>query len=190
MKRYRASTSTSVMNMVSSQYSVVNESMACLHITVDLRVSSMDFTLHTGSSVSPPEFTIICRTEGGPATRVTWRHGGIFPEDYEQSQIIMDTSQNSVYENRLRVRGRESGIYACFVMNMLMGSVPGYIIVNGLCVAISTIHDIKQSLSTYSCRRAPQSDCCHLSVQQYTCQYYCVLGVTSHVLRLCDLLPA
>ena len=33
--------------------------------------------------------------------------------DYETSQIIVDTSSNSVYENRLRVRSRESGDYIC-----------------------------------------------------------------------------
>ena len=36
--------------------------------------------------------------------------------DHETSQIIVDTSHNSVYENRLRVRGRESGTYTCTVI--------------------------------------------------------------------------
>ena len=31
------------------------------------------------------------------------------------SQIIVDTSTNTVYNNTLRVRGRESGIYKCIV---------------------------------------------------------------------------
>ena len=33
------------------------------------------------------------------------------------SQIIVDTSANTVYNNTLRVRGRESGIYKCTVSN-------------------------------------------------------------------------
>ena len=79
------------------------------------------FTLHTEPYVSPPEFTIMCLTERGPATTVLWRrpnraivqHGD---SDHETSQIIVDTT-NSVYENRLRVRGREGGRWTCGVRN-------------------------------------------------------------------------
>ena len=35
--------------------------------------------------------------------------------DHESSQIIVDTSAIPVYENRLRVRGREGGDYCCIV---------------------------------------------------------------------------
>ena len=83
-----------------------------------LRGSPANFTLHTEPSVSPPEFSIICRTEGGPATYVTWwgPKGRVQKNsDHETSQIIVDTSSNSVYENRLRVRGRESGKYICTI---------------------------------------------------------------------------
>ena len=37
--------------------------------------------------------------------------------DYETSQVIVDLSANTVYENRLRVRGREGGNYRCTVSN-------------------------------------------------------------------------
>ena len=37
--------------------------------------------------------------------------------DHETSQIIVDTTANTVYENRLRVRGREGGTYNCTVRN-------------------------------------------------------------------------
>ena len=80
----------------------------------------MKLTLHTEPSLSPPEFSIICCTEGGPATGVTWvGPNGTIHEDsnHETSQIIVDTSRNSVYENRLRVRGRESGTYSCYINN-------------------------------------------------------------------------
>ena len=33
------------------------------------------------------------------------------------SQIIVDTSRNTVYNNTLRVRGRETGTYVCTVRN-------------------------------------------------------------------------
>ena len=35
--------------------------------------------------------------------------------DHETSQIIVNTTANTVYENRLRVRGREGGDYCCIV---------------------------------------------------------------------------
>ena len=76
----------------------------------------MNFTLHTEPNASVPEFTISCRTRGGPATTVQWSvNGDRVQEDsnHEISQLILDTSLNSVYDNRLRVRGRRSGTYKC-----------------------------------------------------------------------------
>ena len=80
----------------------------------------MSFTLHTEPDVSPPEFTLTCRSEGGPATTVLWqRYGTTVGEDIdlETSQVIVDPLRNTVYENRLRVRGREEGSYNCTVSN-------------------------------------------------------------------------
>ena len=80
----------------------------------------MNFTLHTEPRASPPEFTISCRTHGGPATTVQWTVDGVPVQedsDHETSQIILDTSHNSVYDNRLRVRGRTSGTYNCSISN-------------------------------------------------------------------------
>ena len=34
------------------------------------------------------------------------------------SQIIVDTSRNTLYNNTLRVRGRESGRYVCFITSI------------------------------------------------------------------------
>ena len=81
---------------------------------------SMNFTLHTELRASVPEFTISCRTHGGPATTVQWTVNGVpVQEDgyHETSQLILDTSLNSVYDNRLRVRGRRNGIYNCTIGN-------------------------------------------------------------------------
>ena len=81
---------------------------------------SMSFTLHTEPDVSPPEFTLTCRSEGGPATTVLWqKYVTIVGEDsnHETSQVIVDLYANTVYENRLRVRGREEGYYRCTVSN-------------------------------------------------------------------------
>ena len=55
--------------------------------------------------MNPFEFTIICHTEGGPATTVLWwrPNGAIVQQgdsDHETSLIIVDT-RDSIYENRL-----------------------------------------------------------------------------------------
>ena len=80
----------------------------------------MNFTLHTELRASVPEFTISCRTHGGPATTVQWTVNGVpVQEDryHETSQLILDTSLNSVYDNRLRVRGRGNGTNNCTISN-------------------------------------------------------------------------
>ena len=72
--------------------------------------------------MSPPEFSIICRSHGGPVTIVRWHLPnndlvGVDPDsmknytNYEASTVVIRTSHNCVYENRLRVRGYYSGIY-------------------------------------------------------------------------------
>ena len=79
--------------------------------------------------MNPPEFTIICSTEGGPATTVLWqRPNGVQVEQGENqtSQIIVNT-HNSVYENRLRVRGREGGTYHCTISNNIKDYFPNLI---------------------------------------------------------------
>ena len=81
---------------------------------------SMNFALHTELRASVPEFTISCSTHGGPATTVQWTVNGVpVHEDryHETSQLILDTSLNSVYDNRLRVRGRRNGTYNCTIGN-------------------------------------------------------------------------
>ena len=69
--------------------------------------------------MNPPEFTITCHTRGGPATTVEWQFdrwvNASLPKDHEMSQVIVDTSQYSVYENRLRIRGRANGAYFCII---------------------------------------------------------------------------
>ena len=35
--------------------------------------------------------------------------------DHETSQVLVDTGENTVYENTLRVTGREAGQYLCTV---------------------------------------------------------------------------
>ena len=78
------------------------------------------FTLDSKVNEDPPEFTITCVSKGGPATLVVWsRNGEVITENstYSTSQIIVDTSSITVYNNTLRVRGREGGVYRCTANN-------------------------------------------------------------------------
>ena len=78
------------------------------------------FTLDSEVSEDPPQFTLTCVSKGGPATRVVWRRDGkeiTENSTYSTSQIIVNTSSIPVYNNTLRVRGREGGVYRCTVSN-------------------------------------------------------------------------
>ena len=87
-------------------------------ITGGLSSAVIYFTLDSEANEDPPEFTLTCQSRGGPVTEVQWMRNGVRVEEdsnHMTSQIIVDTSINTVYNNTLRVRGRESGIYKCIV---------------------------------------------------------------------------
>ena len=76
------------------------------------------FTLESEANEDPPEFTLTCQSRGGPVTEVELRRNGVRVEEdsnHMTSQIIVDTSRNTVYNNTLRVKGRETGTYVCTV---------------------------------------------------------------------------
>ena len=78
------------------------------------------FTLDSEANDDPPEFTLTCQSRGGPVTEVEWMRNGVRVEEdsnHTTSQIIVDTSANTVYNNTLRVRGRENGTYVCALSN-------------------------------------------------------------------------
>ena len=81
---------------------------------------SLYFTLDSEVSEDPSQFTLTCVSKGGPATQVMWsRDRKEITENstYPTSQIIVDTTRNAIYNNTLRVRGREGGVYKCTVSN-------------------------------------------------------------------------
>ena len=85
-----------------------------------LSLAVITFTLESEANEDPPEFTLTCQSRGGPATEVEWRRNGVRVEEdsnHMTSQIIVDTSSNTVYNNTLRVRGREGGRYVCSMSN-------------------------------------------------------------------------
>ena len=78
------------------------------------------FTLDSEANEDPPEFTLTCQSRGGPVIEVEWMRNGVRVEEdrnHMTSQIIVDTSANTVYNNTLRVRGRERGTYKCTASN-------------------------------------------------------------------------
>ena len=100
-------------------------------------LTSINFTLHSEPIVYPPEFSISCRTSGGPARNAAWFWNGKFivyngvesqqivvMEEslnhsvyIETSQTILDTTFKSVYESILFVRGRAGGELSCYIWN-------------------------------------------------------------------------
>ena len=91
-----------------------------LMCTGNLSSAVIYFTLESEANEDPPEFTLTCQSRGGPVTEVEWRRNRVIIEEdsnHMTSQIIVDTSRNTVYNNTLRVRGRESGTYVCTVSN-------------------------------------------------------------------------
>ena len=52
---------------------------------------------------------------------------------HETSQLILDTSLNSVYDNRLRVRGRRNGTYNCTIGDNFRHFIPEASIIQVSC---------------------------------------------------------
>ena len=117
----RASTST--LELLSQVFSVAvcHGSLSLLETTTGIPSSAVIyFTLDSEANEDPPEFTLTCQSRGGPVKEVEWMRNGVRVEEdsnHTTSQIIVNTSANTVYNNTLRVRGRESGTYKCIVSN-------------------------------------------------------------------------
>ena len=110
VERYRASTSTSVVMV--KYYFVTEPYNTVTYHTGQLINRTVNFILHTDPIASVPEFTINISTTGGPVADVFWGiPWSVGDSDHKISQVILDTSLNSVYDNRLRVRGRRAGTY-------------------------------------------------------------------------------
>ena len=83
-----------------------------------MKKATIFFTLDSEVNEDPPQFTLTCVSKGGPASLVVWRRDGKDITEnsaYSTSQIIVDTSSTTVYNNTLRVRGRQGGVYRCSV---------------------------------------------------------------------------
>ena len=93
-----------------------------------LSPAAIYFTLESEANEDPPEFILTCQSRGGPVTEVEWRRDGVRVEEdsnHMTSQIIVDTSIITVYNNTLRVRGREAGRYTCYITSIRYKTVQG-----------------------------------------------------------------
>ena len=96
--------------------------------TGQLLMTVLHFTLESEANEDPPEFTLTCQSRYAPVTEVKWRRNEVRVEEdsnHMTSQIIVDTSRNTVYNNTLRVRGRESGRYTCYITSIRYEAVQG-----------------------------------------------------------------
>ena len=95
--------------------------------TGHLKQAFITFTLESEANEDPPEFTLTCQSRGGPVTEMEWRRDGVRVEEdsnHMTSQIIVNTSKETVYNNTLRVRGRETGTYVCTVKHNAQNFFP------------------------------------------------------------------
>ena len=118
----RASTSTLGLLPQVFGVAICHGSLGLLETTTGGLSSAVIYiTLDSEANEDPPEFTLTCQSRGGPVTEVEWMRNGVRVEEDSNnttSQIIVDTSANTVYNNTLRVRGRESvQWYECTVSN-------------------------------------------------------------------------
>ena len=75
------------------------------------------FELETGLRDDPPQFSLTCISEGGPATNVLWEREGediVDDANHSSSQIVVDAVE-AIYHNILVVTGRYGGDYTCTV---------------------------------------------------------------------------
>ena len=125
------------------------------------------------------------------------RNGVRVEEDsnHMTSQIIVDTSANTVYNNTLRVRGRESGRYICALRNNRHDSIAQDDSQDGLSVMrtiLGKIVVVFQYLCSLSCIvfSCPRTFKFHCYIQD-TYQNFTGVDVSSHpylLIFLCGIL--
>ena len=108
-----------VCNTILYNYSLLQNLLSLLFSDLTGVFVSIEVTFeqHTEVTVDPPQFSLACRTQGGPATTVVWKRDGTTVADdgnHTTSQIVLDAG-SAIYYNVLVVTGREGGEYECTV---------------------------------------------------------------------------
>ena len=135
------------------------------------------FEQHTEVTVDPPQFSLACRTQGGPATTVVWKRDGTTVADdgnHTTSQIVLDAG-SAIYYNVLVVTGREGGEYECTVSHDRI-SIAESLTVEGtylyVCTYVSVDVYCKAMISLWR-------------VYTYILVYYCSCKCTHYKLFIC-----
>ena len=90
----------------------------CVH-TGMIESIEISFELRTAIDSDQLQFTLVCQTQGGPATAAVWeRNGADIMDDgnFTTSQIVVD-AVSATYNNTLLVSSRLGGQYTCTVTN-------------------------------------------------------------------------
>ena len=80
----------------------------------------VSFTELLSAPNEEPQFMLTCRSVGGPATTVQWtRDSSNITEDssHSTSLVLVEPQQNTIYESRLTITGRELADYGCTITN-------------------------------------------------------------------------
>jgi hypothetical protein len=83
--------------------------------TGQLTSAVVSFTELLSEVNEEPEFVLTCRSEGGPATTVQWTRDSTPISEPSTVLRLVDRQQNTVYESRLTVTGRDLVDYSCTV---------------------------------------------------------------------------
>ena len=87
----------------------------CCVFAGQLTSAVVSFTELLSEVNEEPEFVLTCRSEGGPATTVQWTRDSTTISDPSTVLRLVDRQQNTVYESRLTVTGRDLVDYSCTV---------------------------------------------------------------------------
>ena len=87
----------------------------CCVCAGQLTSAEVSFTELLSEVNEEPMFVLTCRSQGGPATTVEWTRGSTAISDPSTVLVLVASQQNTMYDSRLTVSGRELGGYSCTV---------------------------------------------------------------------------
>ena len=81
----------------------------------DVTINFLTLDVNSDLNGDRPQFTLVCKSSGGPATTVTWSRNSL--DVTGTSNTVLESSLYSRYIHSLTVTGREWGNYECSVSN-------------------------------------------------------------------------
>ena len=81
----------------------------------DVTIDLLTLVVNSDLNGDRPQFTLVCKSSGGPAMTVTWSRNTL--DVTGTSNTVLESSLYSRYIHSLTVTGREWGNYECSVSN-------------------------------------------------------------------------